>query len=344
MQTILIIDDDPFILDVLTEFLTEKSWTVVTASDGRSGLEVFATRRADLILCDLNMPGLGGLEVLAEVKRQSPLTPFVVVSGTADVETAVEALKLGAWDYVLKPLLDLNLLPPLLDRLDERARLLKAREQYQSHLEAEVRQRTAELVWQLKEKDLLLAEVHHRVKNNLQVIQILLGLQHDHSPNPEVRASMVDTLNRIQALAMVQEAMHGTHATQVDAKAYVTGLLHYLLSATNQTFGLQLDLEVEALQLPPGLAFTFGLVVTEMVTALTVQGPPTAPWRLGLVVKDDEGVVVEMTDSRGGWEKWLPGPGQSSLGWDLVSTLAAQQGGSLDWDPSHPNSLRVTLR
>ena len=344
MQTVLVIDDDPSILDVLAEFLTAKGWGVSTAMGGREGLEAFSTQGADVVLCDLNMPDLGGLEVLAAVKRQAPLTPFVVVSGTADVETAVEALKQGAWDYLLKPLLDLNLLPPLLERLEERAQLLEANQRYQADLEAEVRQRTAELVCQLKEKDLLLAEVHHRVKNNLQVIQILLGLQHDHSSSPDARASMVDTLNRIQALAMVQEAMHGTHATQIDTKAYLTGLLHYLLSATNQTFGLELSLEVEPILLPVGLAFTFGLVVTEMVSGLGLQGPPTEPWSLAVKVKGGDGVVVEMVDSRDGWAKWLPGPGQTALGWELVTALASQQGGALEWDPTEPRTLRATLR
>ena len=71
MQTVLIIDDDPIILELMSAYLTLRGFRAVTAPDGRAGLEAFAAERPDAVLCDLTMPGLGGLGVLAEVKRRS---------------------------------------------------------------------------------------------------------------------------------------------------------------------------------------------------------------------------------------------------------------------------------
>lgn len=346
MRTVLIIDDDPLILDLFSSYLEMSGYRPLTASDGRTGLDLFTAERPDAILCDLTMPGLGGLGVLAEVRRQSPLTPFVVFSGTGDVNLAVEALRQGAWDYLLKPLPGLDLLPPLLDRLEERAVFLREKELYQTRLEDQIKVRTAQLLRQLKEKDLLIAEVHHRVKNNLQIIQVILGLQHDNSDDPQVRGAIEASQNRIHALAMVQEEMHDAdHADLVGARNYTTGLINHLLSAHDLTARVTLDLAIEDLLLPPGTAFTCGLVVNELMTGLAQGGKPREPWtlRVELGAPVPGAVELTLTESRGVWVGWVPAPGRASLGWELVSALAAQHRGALAWTPEAPGRISVRL-
>ena len=346
MPTVLIIDDDAIILELLSAYLTQVGFRTITARDGRAGLASFSSQSPDVVLCDLTMPGLGGLAVLAEVKRQSPLTPFVIVSGTNDITLAVEALRQGAWDYLLKPLPGLELLPPLLARMEERASFLREKELYQNRLEEQIKVRTAQLLRQLKEKDLLLAEVHHRVKNNLQVILILLGLQHDHSADPYVRVALEASQNRIHALAMVQEEMHDPdRATLVDARHYGAGLIHHLLSAYDLTSQVELSIEIEDLALSPGLAFTCGLVLNELMTGLSQGNPPKEPWSLAFGWRSIGPGKVELTlsDSRAIWVDWVPAPDRPSLGWDLVKALATQDSGALIWDPKNPETITVQL-
>lgn len=345
MRTILIIDDDPVILEVLSEYLTQEGYAALTAADGRTGLKLFADKKVDAVLCDLTMPGLGGLGVLAEIKKLSPLTPFVVFSGSNDVAQAVEALRQGAWDYLLKPLPGLELLPPLLVRLEERAAFLREKELYQSRLEEEIKVRTAQLLRQLREKDLLLAEVHHRVKNNLQIILVLLGLQHDHSNNAEVRQALEAHQDRIHALAMVQEEMHDPdHATLVNARNYGTGLIHHLLSAHGLGARVELTLELDDLELSAGQAFTLGLVLNELVACLAAGGPPAGSWSLAfnLAAAEPGVVTLKVSESLGVWSRLAPGKG-ASLGWDLVAALSADHGGSLGWDPNDPATISVRL-
>ena len=103
MPTILIVEDEPKMRRLLEISLAEDGHTVHTVQDAESGLKYFQRESADLIVTDLKLPGMNGLEFLQEVKRWSASVPIVVMTAYGTVETAVEAMKAGASDYVLKP-------------------------------------------------------------------------------------------------------------------------------------------------------------------------------------------------------------------------------------------------
>lgn len=346
MRTILIIDDDPLIRELLSSYLDQEGFRSVTAADGRSGLVLFDAEGPDAVLCDLSMPGIGGLGVLAEVRRRSPLTPFVVFTGSNDLGLAVEALRQGAWDYLLKPLPGLELLPPLLSRMEERAHLLREKELSHTRLEEQIKVRTAQLTRQLKEKDLLLAEVHHRVKNNLQIIQVLLSLQQGHSVNSEVQKALETSQNRIHLLALVQEEMHDAeHAVLVNARNFGANLVNHLLSAHGLTSMVEVFLDIEDLSLNPDQAFTCGLVVNELLAGLAHSEPAQTQWSLSFALCSPAPGMVELTlvESRGLWAEWIPGPGKSSEGWELVTALVSHHGGGPAWSPASPGTITVRL-
>lgn len=107
---ILTIDDEDIIRESIQAYLEDSGFAVIHAENGRVGLEVFRRERPDLVLVDLRMPEVDGLDVLAKVTSESPLTPIIVVSGTGVLQDAIEALRLGAWDYVTKPVQDMAVL------------------------------------------------------------------------------------------------------------------------------------------------------------------------------------------------------------------------------------------
>lgn len=122
MTKILIIEDEAAIRRVLTKILMEESkeYDVEEACDGIEGLEKLKKEDYDLVLCDIKMPKKDGLEVLSEIKKIKAETPFVMISGHGDLETAVNAMKLGAYDYISKPP-DLNrLLSTVRNALDRK--------------------------------------------------------------------------------------------------------------------------------------------------------------------------------------------------------------------------------
>jgi DNA-binding NtrC family response regulator len=99
----LVIDDDEEVCDIFCDLLKRAGLHVISAKDGMEGLKAFETENPDITLLDLNMPGMHGMDVLRELKQKDPEAPVIVITGYGDVATAVEALKLGAYDFLLKP-------------------------------------------------------------------------------------------------------------------------------------------------------------------------------------------------------------------------------------------------
>lgn len=134
-SVVLTIDDDQAVRESLANFLEDFGYEVLQAGDGQQGLEVFAANRPDLILVDLRMPCMDGLQVLARVQELSPQTPIMVISGAGDIRDVVEALRRGAWDYLVKPIQDMNILLHSVETCLERARLQRQNLEYQQSLE-----------------------------------------------------------------------------------------------------------------------------------------------------------------------------------------------------------------
>lgn len=143
--TILTIEDDRLVRRGITSYLEGLGYLVLQARDGAEGLEIFRRAHPDLVLTDLRLPKLDGMEVLSAIQEKSPDTPVIIVSGMGTLEDAIKALKLGAQDYVTKPITDMALLKHAADRALERAALVRENRQYQSFLEGEVQKKNAEL-------------------------------------------------------------------------------------------------------------------------------------------------------------------------------------------------------
>lgn len=142
---LLTIDDDDRLRRSLRVYFEDSGMTVFEAANGVDGLAAFNEHQPDVALVDLNMPGMNGLEVIAELARISPGTPAIVVSGTGDLEDAIEAVHRGVWDFVTKPIVSMAALENTVLQCVERARLRKENELYRQHLEELVAQRTEEL-------------------------------------------------------------------------------------------------------------------------------------------------------------------------------------------------------
>lgn len=140
---ILIVDDEPDITEILSDLLSDEH-TCATANSAAAALRLLAEDEFHLVISDITMPGMTGLEMLPRAKSISPNTVVVMISGMQTVESAIGALRLGGFDYLMKPF-DLRQVEAVVKRALEHHELIVAKQRYENHLEELVEQRTAEL-------------------------------------------------------------------------------------------------------------------------------------------------------------------------------------------------------
>ncbi|WP_027897373.1 two-component system response regulator RssB [Zestomonas thermotolerans] len=143
--TLLIIDDDDVVRASLAAYLEDSGFSVLQAANGLQGLEVFERDKPDLVICDLRMPQIDGLELIRRISALEAEVPVIVVSGAGGMSDVVEALRLGAADYLIKPLEDLSVLEHSVHRALDRARLRLENRRYREKLETANRELEASL-------------------------------------------------------------------------------------------------------------------------------------------------------------------------------------------------------
>ena len=131
----LVIDDEQIVLDSVSKILTDENYQVDVSLSGRKGLEGAIRKDYDIVLTDIRMPDIGGMRVLRDLKRAKPSLPVLIITGYATVRSAVQAMKLGAADYIEKPFTPDQLLKAVASALDlattqvpEEQRLIHKRE------------------------------------------------------------------------------------------------------------------------------------------------------------------------------------------------------------------------
>ena len=170
-------------------------------SEAAKGLETCRAVAPDCVLLDYRLPDMTGLEFLdrlrADVPPDEPAVPVVVVTGLNSESVAIEALRSGVQDYLLKEQLSPEGLGQAIQKAIQKVALIR-----------DLRQDHARLKRSLAEKEVLLQEVHHRIKNNFQVIASLLHLQALAITDPSATAVLSASQHRVEAMAMIHEQLH----------------------------------------------------------------------------------------------------------------------------------------
>lgn len=194
-----------------------------------------------------------------------------------------------------------------------------------ARLEQEVDLRTEALQRALEERELLLKEVHHRVKNNLQIIASLLDMQADQHGASAVREVLRDSTFRVRTMALIHQQLYGRDdLASIELGAYVVSLARTLVGALERDAELQVD--AEAFAVPIGVAMPCGLVLNELISNALKHGR-SADGRcrltIGLREEPDAWLVTVADDGPGLAEPWALA-GRRSLGARIVQALAQQ--------------------
>jgi PAS domain S-box-containing protein len=202
-----------------------------------------------------------------------------------------------------------------------------------------------ELTASLREKETLLKEVHHRVKNNLQIISSLLTLQNEQSSNPEVRGPLLESASRVRSMALIHEQLYGAVSlAHIDFGQYAERLTRFLAGMLSP--GAQLLVRTDPVELTIEVAVPCGLILNELVTnALKYGISPDGICRLRVqVTQEDGGFSLTVADSGPGLPAAMDVAAASTLGMQLLDALTRQLRATLEVIDSEGAELRLYVR
>jgi PAS domain S-box-containing protein len=225
------------------------------------------------------------------------------------------------------------------DRVEGNLRILEDKE----HFEREVAMRTKDLTEALAAKTMLVHEVDHRVKNNLQMIASLLTMQTRTIADPAARATMTSMLNRVEALGTVHRRLYQSRDVErFDVAAFAQDLADDLVRGSGRN-DIRLHLDLEAVEVPVEKAPPVALMLNELITNALKHG--FARERGGVlsvsVRPDGSYIAIRIIDDGHGMPERATGSG--SFGKRLIENLSRQLAASIAWHPAHPGT-RVELR
>lgn len=168
-KTILVIDDEEAIRESIALYLEDCGFHVRKAENGTKGIAMFDSAPADLVMVDLLMPDINGFEVMLHIKNQSPDLPLIVISGTRKIPDAVEAIRCGAWDYLVKPVEDITVLLHVVNKAFQHAALIRENREYRRQLEDTITRQQKDV----EKTNVYLKEINERLQKIIATTQKL---------------------------------------------------------------------------------------------------------------------------------------------------------------------------
>jgi two-component sensor histidine kinase len=275
------------------------------------------------------------LDTLRRVRKLAPEVPLIVLTGRDDDAAVAEAMREGAQDYLVKGQIENRALPRALRHAIERFRLL-----------SKAALTNVELERRVKEKDILLSEIHHRVKNSLQVVSSLLSLEADRIEDPSILEMLQNSQNRIRSMAMIHQTLYQSKDFgRVDFQAFLDSFVPTLI----QSFGthpeqIALGIRVDGIRLPIDAAIPCGLIVNELISNALKHGFPNQ--RRGSIAIDfqhlpNNRAQLAVSDDGVGIPQGVQLENSNTLGVQLVYLLAGQLGGTVTVHRSEPTRFEV---
>jgi two-component sensor histidine kinase/CheY-like chemotaxis protein len=338
---------------------------------------------ADIILLDLGLPDAQGLAALQRAHAAAPRLPLVVLTGNDDADLASQALQRGAQDFLIKGDIStrglLRALRYAIERksmqdalLDEKERavamnealsrgasrqtqLREAGERMNLQLQTEIAaskqaqdglvEKEAHIEAALKEKDVLLGEIHHRVKNNLQIVHSLLELQCGQIQDPNALAMLRDSQNRIRSMALIHQTLYQSNDFgHVDFGIFLNSLVPTLINSyLKNPARIALSIRSENIHLPINAAIPCGLLVNELISnCLKHAFPGERRGRIDITFLHESDIaVLTVSDNGVGIAEGFELTETTSLGLQLIFLLTEQLHGKMTVHRSNPTSFEL---
>jgi len=334
---ILIIDDEQIVIDSIKASLKREDYNILSAGNGEEGMKIYKKETPLLIILDLRMPIMDGIEFLEHLKLTPSGQSFVIVlTGHGDDEEIEKCYKFGVSAFLRKPFNVFELtgiikhcitLKHTQNELEKNEKLLAAAN---NELERKVEERTAKLEISLREKELLLKEVHHRVKNNLQVVISLLTMQAMKIKEQQYIDIFTDCKQRIESMALVHEKLYSSgDLSNIDFKEYINGLTSNLFhSYVIDVNRIKLNIEVDDVLVEIDTAIPCGLIINELLSnAMKYAFPDKTSGVITISFREieNDNLKLIVSDTGVGAPSNLDFENIETLGLNLVNGLVTRQ-------------------
>jgi two-component sensor histidine kinase len=321
---VMVIDDDPVIRLLARQTLEPDGFVVIEADDGTTAIDFFGKQLPDLILLDVKLPTIDGFSTCEKLRSLvgGGHIPVLMITGHDDIASITRAYEVGATDFISKPI-NWLILKHRLRYLWRAGQVLKELWESRKHL-----------VNSLREKDTLLKEVHHRVKNNIQIISSLLNLQARYVKDRQAREIIQDSRNRIESMALVHEKLfRSKDLEKIDMNSYIRELTVYLFNSYSKSRSqVDCEIKVAAVVLDIDTAIPLSLIINEMVVnSLKHAFPDDCRGKITIELTKTtvNGLTLEFSDNGVGFPPSVRFPHSQSLGLQLIQTLTQQLMGEI---------------
>jgi len=347
---ILLVDDEARNLDALEAILSSPDYRLWRAQSADQALLALLQHDFAVIVLDIRMPDINGFELAQMIKQRKKNQHIPIIFLTAylqDEKDVLEGYGAGAVDYLSKPLnpqilrSKVGVFVDLFRKTRELARL-------NEKMESEIEERVAQVRAALQEKEILLKEVHHRVKNNMQIISSLLSLQANRAGDNDTVQRLQAVRDRVHSMALVHEKLYQSDDfAHVEMADYTRSLMGDLLQAYAGALpDVALDLDLEPAALPVDLAIPFGLIVNELATnALkhAFQGRSRGEIHIRLHHEGAGRIHFRFADDGRGFAEPLEWERVHSFGLRLVRMLTQQVAGKLEVSNERGTAFDLTF-
>lgn len=338
-NTILIVDDDPLNLDVLNDFLNREGFRVSVALSGKEALDRVTHLKPDIIILDVMMPGMSGFEVCRRLKEDKTTKDIPVIFMTVLSETIdkVKGFELGAVDFVSKPVQ----VEEVAARLNTHLTLRRLRK--------DLEEKNLRLKAALSEKEVLLKEIHHRVKNNLQIINSLINMQLRKTGNPETATVLEDVKNRVNSITLIHEKLYKSeNLSGIDFCEYISTLTKQLLMTyQGRTANTRLNLDISDICLEIDQAIPCALIINELATnAMKHAFPKGRQGRVTVALKTSGTGKLRLTvaDNGIGLPADFDVDNLETLGIQIIKALVTQLRGVLQVNGSKGTTFTIEFQ
>ena len=199
----------------------------------------------------------------------------------------------------------------------------------------------------LKEKETLLQEIHHRVKNNMQIVSSLLRLQSQHVKDPETQEIFNACQNRINSMALIHTALYQSkNIARIDFNAYISRLMRQLILAYNQQdSSLDYSVDVQDIHLEIDKAIPCGLIISELISnSLKHAFPSQKKGLISVHMQEQRGkYILAIKDNGTGFPEGIDFRKSGTLGLQLVTDLTSQLGGTIDLNTDKGTEFIITF-